>query len=949
MRKRRNTFLRAEMSGPNGARHRDRRALIVGRIRRSLKTLAVPLLAIGVVIGGIAVPAMAASTWTAPTCAAGYVYSVQSNGQVVQAVVNTAGNQATSTTYDGWSGLNYSSVNGLGIAANGTAMYAYVRGGSSNQNITTMLQWTTGGGWVSIPNSGYSTGLNGTLVTGAVNLSTGKYMFGGYSSSNTFSLYQYDPSTNKFTSLGYFAVAENGNGDMAFDSQGNLYVVDSANSTNIYSVTAGDLANAIAAGSSSTQIPRTALAGSSSVGVSNINGMAFDADGSIYLGNASTLGRFNSTTWAQIGSNMSALGGNSTDLASCNSPATITVQKNVTARANSADQFTLNLYNGGSASGTPLGSNTTSGSATGVQPQKVVSTAVAGSTYSISESLATGSGSPSLSTYQSSYSCVVAGSSTPIASGSVSGSLTIPSTGGNVTCTFTNAPLSNQVTLIKQWGANATAGDTAGLSVGGAGVAPGSAVNATSTAGTGSNPDTANVASANAYYGGAVSLGDALTSNSGTKYAATYTCTQGATKILTNSSTGTFTMPSTQGTVACTVTNTPTAGTLQVSKVWTITNAAGATIATYHVPSQTGDTGSALPSGFAATPTVTAAGSTKNVQWGAVNTGYNVGQNLSIGETAVAVPTGCTITSQVMTNVNGQTATGTLPYATSLASTPNPNTFVITNTVKCTQTLTLVKQVAFGAASPTDWTLTGTGPTGSATGPNGVTGTAGATANVTPGVAYALAEKGSTTSTDANTALYVPTAAGWTCVDASKNTVPVTSSAVTVAYGQAVTCTIVNTTGQLTVLKHIDGSGLTANEFNLNVTPSDSSLPSHAGITGSETANTSNTFEVKPGATYTLTESSSSNTLAYLGVSLETSSDGQNWNAVTSNQITVPAGSHLYYRFVNSPVLAMMLPLTGGLGVDRLWLAGGAILALGIAGGIWQMFRMRRRRLVAQG
>jgi hypothetical protein len=275
-----------------------------------------------------------------------------------------------------------------------------------------------------------------------------------------------------------------------------------------------------------------------------------------------------------------------------------------------------------------------------------------------------------------------------------------------------------------------------------------------------------------------------------------------------------------------------------------------------------------------------------------------------------------------------------------LTSTPSPNTFSITNTITCNQSLTLVKKVAYGSLAPTSWNLTAVGPSGSLAGPAGATGSTGATAvNVTPQVGYTLAEASSV----AGAQNYVPTSAGWECV-AGSSTVPVTASAVTVGYGQAVTCTITNTTAKVSVLKHIQdpSGGLTAGQFSVTITPP-SGLGSASTVTGSETATAANTFEVKPGATYTVAEQSLSSTTAYLALGLQQSTDGgTTWTAVAGDKITATAGVQVLYRFVNQSVPRIALPLTGGVGTDVIayWAAG--LFAAAAALVSWHLIRRRR-------
>lgn len=363
-------------------------------------------------------------------CGTGSLYSVASGGAVRQI------SDGAVSSFGSWSGVGVSDVNALAIGANGDVAYAIDRSGFTAGNVSKVLRYDpVTGAWSAIPSSSYSTGLGGSLVAGAVNLSNGMYLFGGFNGdASRFYLYQYNPTTNTFSQKGWISTPFNaGNGDMAFDANGNLYVVASATSTTIYTITAANLA----AASGSSEISRSRTEPKTISGLSGVNGIAFDTDGSIFLGNSTTVKRFNPTTFEDLGTITTGLS-DSTDLASCNSPANLTVRKNVIDRVNAGDQFKLELKSGS----TVVSTATTTGSAKGVQSQQIGPVPViAGQQYTISESMASGTAAD----YASSWSC------TNGASGSgTSGTVTIPNTSGaSVVCTFTNTPLVAQVTVSK--------------------------------------------------------------------------------------------------------------------------------------------------------------------------------------------------------------------------------------------------------------------------------------------------------------------------------------------------------------------------------------------------------------------------------------------------------------------------------------------------------------------
>ena len=369
-------------------------------------------------------------------CVPDTFYSQQAGGSVKQ-----ISNGTVTTFGTGWPGN--SNVNGIAIGANGSVMYAYVRSGNSLQNITTILRYLPAtNAWEELPGTSYSTGNNNSLVTGAVDLSNGRYLFGGYTGSGgdlLFKLYQYDPSGGGITYIGYFDTgldaSVSANGDMAFDSAGNLYIVRSGSQVNVFTVTAATLAAATA--DPGGVLARSAT-NSMSLDLESVNGIAFNADGTVFLGNGTTAIKYNPTTWQNLGTVTTGLA-DSTDLASCNSPANLTVKKNVVGRSLATDQFTIAVNSGQ----TQVATATTTGTSTGIQAQQIGPIPVlAGGTYTISE---TAAGGGSLASYTTTWSCDNGQSGA-----GTSGSVSIPNVGGaSVSCTFSNTPLQGSLQITK--------------------------------------------------------------------------------------------------------------------------------------------------------------------------------------------------------------------------------------------------------------------------------------------------------------------------------------------------------------------------------------------------------------------------------------------------------------------------------------------------------------------
>ncbi len=323
--------------------------------------------------------------------------------------------------------------NGMGISAD--ARYIFTHRIDKVYKFDTQTGTTTSFAGVS--------GLNATH--GAVNPATGIYYYGNVnSSSNGATVYAFD--TVSSTPLGQVATisfgrtSPGGNGDWAFDRQGNLYLTaGSATSNDLYVVSQ---ALPTTAGPSVT---RDASRLATITTTQAINGIAFGADGFLYPASNATVFRINPTTGVSTGSKSLVPTGQSVDLSSCASPSTITVQKNVVGRAQPTDQFTLTVTGGGIAANN---TGTTTGTDTGIQSEDAETAGpllgLPGTQYTVTEAGAAGT---SLAPYATSWQCVDAGAGNAVISQGegASGSFTMPAAtagiGSAVVCTFTNAPV----------------------------------------------------------------------------------------------------------------------------------------------------------------------------------------------------------------------------------------------------------------------------------------------------------------------------------------------------------------------------------------------------------------------------------------------------------------------------------------------------------------------------
>lgn len=379
---------------------------------------------------------------TEPMCEAGYTFGLSTGGQLQQVspsgVVTNLGSPASSSD---------SYFNGLGIGSNGE-VYSILRTASSGTslNATVYAYDKSKGRWSSTGASTISLGGNtGTsLIAGAVDLSTNLYYFGGFTSNGNFKVYEYNPSASQKLRLKgtiQTSASSGSNGDMAFDSAGNLYIVRGEGSkVTVYSVTADNFRAANGGAiTSSTSADFTVANGT------NVNGIAFDSQGKGYLANGTEVRSYDMPGWKN-GTLVSNKLVSSGDLASCSSPPTITIEKYVDgARVSNNDQFTLTLKQGS----TTIGTATTTGSETGLQSERVGPLpTVRGVPLTFSE---TGAKSTNMSNYASSYRCYVDGVLDSSASGDgTTGTITIPTGAENVLCSFYNKPLVADISIEKR-------------------------------------------------------------------------------------------------------------------------------------------------------------------------------------------------------------------------------------------------------------------------------------------------------------------------------------------------------------------------------------------------------------------------------------------------------------------------------------------------------------------
>jgi hypothetical protein len=438
-----------------------------------------------------------------------------------------------------------------------------------------------------------------------------------------------------------------------------------------------------------------------------------------------------------------------------------------------------------------------------------------------------------------------------------------------------------------------------------------------------------------------------------TAYTSVYECWADGVRIFTGTEkTAAATIPNRLSVgVACTFSNSPAPfATVRVTKVvedWNGANrtpTAGWTMTTTAV-ANTGSTVSVLPSRNPSQQTGADGSATWQVLFGAASqrgrvtvaettqTGFRYQSLVCTVNGAAAATTVTTVGTQVRGAVNVDVAPGAAVDCT--------------YTNRPTATLTLVKNVSFGAAAPSAWQLSATRSQATAlAGPTGAGGSG--TLNTVPVSAdtpYRLAEAG-------GPATYVQVG-NWACVTATGTAVPVTAAGdVTLTRATDVTCTVTNATAAITLLKNVQNpsTGFQPSTWNLTATPAALTGLSATTVPGADysatNGNAASTFAVRPGHSYTLSEAlaQSGTRLAYQQLRLELRQPNGTWTPVTSQTITAPAaGQTAIYRYVNAPVSPPILPLAGGPSTDAFVIGGIAVLTLALALAVWQRRRRTRR------
>ena len=412
--------------------------------RRPIGRLSAVTVAVAMVAATLAVvlPQLVATHRVAAAnsaCTTGTIYDLGSGGNIYQLATadgsrTLLGTLPANPTY-----------NALGITADGSRAFAAVASGNSDTaqifEFNTSTHKTTA-------DTGPAVSGSYDFAMGAVDPTSGVYYLGSVTATGV-DIYGYDTVNNVAISGRIAQVAMSGasGGDMVFDATGHLYIVSGNQLVRVN--------QSVPTTGTNAQLTTTLL---TDISASSLNGVTFDGDGYLYASSSSTLTKLNPNTGAVV-STVAITGSTDTvDLADCQYNGQLQLQADIVGRyagGGAGDQFGLSITGGGISSGNTA---TTSGSGTGLQSATTAGpvVALAGTTYEIRESAASGS----LADYTVSASCVDTGNGnapitlSPASAGSTTDyTLAFPSATDNasaLSCVFTDTPLvAPTITLTK--------------------------------------------------------------------------------------------------------------------------------------------------------------------------------------------------------------------------------------------------------------------------------------------------------------------------------------------------------------------------------------------------------------------------------------------------------------------------------------------------------------------
>ncbi|WP_295012464.1 tandem-95 repeat protein, partial [uncultured Microbacterium sp.] len=386
--------------------------------RRPFRLLTGSAIAALVAGGAVLVPQAASAAAPFPDT---QLYATVSGSATIYAVDRTTGAATPALTSPGnVTGLNQIGISGDGdklILTNSTNVYEYT---ASTSSWDTVLRSTA----PSVANQ-----------MGGVDPKSGRFFFGGQVSGvpTQFTFTSYDPTTNTIAQSPVSVSVSNapgGNGDLAFDRQGNLYFVSSsASSAQLYRVDAAALG-----GGSTTATP----VGPTITPAAALTSLAFGDDGYLYIAGsgANTFLQVNPVTGATVAQRTIAENGTSltvTDLGSRAVPSTGQSGGGFTdGRAKPGDELTTTIGGGG------ITSNNTATTAPGKDTVTVGPIILLpGDSYTVTQTPGNAGTDPNA--YDTSYVCTNLVDNSVVSSGKgTTAPFTVPAAGGDVRCVFSN-------------------------------------------------------------------------------------------------------------------------------------------------------------------------------------------------------------------------------------------------------------------------------------------------------------------------------------------------------------------------------------------------------------------------------------------------------------------------------------------------------------------------------
>src|ERR1700722_16420091 len=389
------------------------------RVVTAFAALAVILAVFPLVELTTAIPAGAAPGLL--SCNGSTIYSVErgssasSTGTLNALTTSTVGGSSVTATAVSSIPAPGGNTNALGITNGGTAAYMIDMTTTAVNSAVIHRYDALTGTWSTFTGS---SGISTAFVAGAVDPGNGIYYYSSFAPSTgspppIATIYGFNTVTNTAISgvigtvaLGTGNTGRSLNGDIAFDGAGNMYLLSSDSVNTAINIVPAPIPTT----GSGSGVTLTSTLLSKFASTSAYNGIAFDNAGHPYVsdatsGNVSQVTKLNPNNGATLGG-PTALSSNAqaflnVDLGACSVNPTLVLQKNITSRFSSGDQFGLSITGGGLTTGNTA---TTSGSATGLQSAKVgPGIAISGTTYTLSEAGASGA---NLGVYHTTYSCV---------------------------------------------------------------------------------------------------------------------------------------------------------------------------------------------------------------------------------------------------------------------------------------------------------------------------------------------------------------------------------------------------------------------------------------------------------------------------------------------------------------------------------------------------------------